>query len=59
MNITGIDLLMTALAEERWLHIARPLIVVLVEPKIFPTSMISATLGKLPGCRPSVTFCWV
>jgi len=22
MNITGIDLLMTALAEERWLHIA-------------------------------------
>ena len=28
MNITGIDLLMTALAEERWLHIARRLIVV-------------------------------
>jgi hypothetical protein len=43
MNNTGIDLLMTALAEERWLHIARRLIVVRIEPKIFPTSMISAT----------------
>jgi hypothetical protein len=46
MNNTGIDLLMTALAEERWLHIARRLIVVRIEPKIFPTSMISATLGR-------------
>jgi hypothetical protein len=34
MNITGIDLLMTPLAKERGLHIARRLIVVCTEPRI-------------------------
>ena len=46
MNITGIDLLMTALAEERWLHIARGLIVVRVGSRIFSTNTHAATLGR-------------
>ena len=46
MNITGIDLLMTALAEERWFHIAQRLIVVGVEPRIFSMKAHAATLGR-------------
>jgi hypothetical protein len=34
MNITGIDLLMTALSEERWLHIVQRLLVVRIKPRI-------------------------
>jgi hypothetical protein len=46
MNITGIDLLMTALAEERYLHIVQRLIVVGVEPRIFAIKAHAATLGR-------------
>ena len=48
MNITGMDFLMTALAEERGLHIARRLIVARTEPRISSNEYI---LGNVGGKR--------